>query len=182
MSIVTASLLLVNAQYRVVLSTDKATYGGVRYTIENQYERLTDEGDEAYYPVLNSSKGLLRKLTPSDNRLKAKFVKWPYPGLLIAVRGTAASSEETWYYQIVGKRLVGPVMYLHSGMNGGPVFRKEGSNRTIIFDNYSYYLNFDTHDLPDKFLIYRVGKDGIIRFWKSKPNPGHVRLNDATGL
>jgi len=166
-----------------VVSTQRAKHLGITYTLRNMaHHQPGGEPITLYFPVVTSSAGLKRKLVPGNNWFTGRFVKWPYPGLLLAVRGTAASSEKTWYYQVIGRKFVGPVACLDSGMNGGPLFRREGKVRTLVFDNYSYYLDRDTHRLPDRFLVYKVCQDGVLRFWKSRPNPDHIRLNDTTGL
>ncbi|HSI72755.1 MAG TPA: hypothetical protein VK934_06220 [Fimbriimonas sp.] len=156
---------------------------GKTYKLQN-VEYFDAEEQRIVHPRMVSPTGHVTKLAPDSNDLRGRFVPWPFPGKLIAARGHAATSHHTWYYVLNGSGVHGPVAHLHSGLNGGPIFRdiNHDGRKEMVFDNYSYYLDQPKGRLPDKFLVYRIGADGLPRFWKSVPNAKHEQLKDTTGF
>lgn len=65
---------------------------------------------------------------------------------------------------------------------GGPIFRdidRDGSPEWI-FDNYTWCGNYG--DGPMNLIIYRLGRDGQLRFWKRAPNKSRGHLPDNVGI
>jgi hypothetical protein len=107
-----------------------------------------------------------------------RFLKWPFGGRLLAVSSHTGCGHGmgTSFYTLRHGVLKDTSLDL-DGELGGPMFKdlNHDGRPEMIFDNYDYYRSND--DRPTAFKVYKVLKNGKIKFWKTMPNPKrlHVR-------
>jgi hypothetical protein len=98
--------------------------------------------------------------------------------LLIASHSGVGHGEHDSYYLIRNGRLRGPI-FEFGGERGGPVFLDVDGDKEpeMLFDNYDWHTMRENG--PDKFITFKIGKDGNAKQFRVLPNKGRKHLPKA---
>ncbi|HSI71764.1 MAG TPA: hypothetical protein VK934_01190 [Fimbriimonas sp.] len=149
------------------------------YAFENATWRV-DEVEKreigAYDAVKIYCNGRLVLVEEKGGMHAASFIKWPYPGRLLAVaeHSYAGHGQTTRFFQAHKGKVIDLGLSLDAE-RGGPIFRDldRDGKLEVIFDNDDWYVFYGKP--PTELHAYKFA-DGKLTFWKKLPNKSKKRL------